>query len=106
MVANALILVTGLTVLAIANYVPLLLGGSLWVDTQPLLSIVAGLQFIPILAVVAVMSTFFFRSTGTVYTGAFLAAMFLSWNLAAGQAIQYPSQVGGPGPCWSASGCP
>ncbi|GEM_PF-83832 len=106
MVANALILVTGITVLAIANYLPLLLGGSLWVDTQPLLSIVAGLQFIPILAVVAVMSTFFFRLTGTVYTGAFLGATFLSWNLAAGQAIQYPSQVWGAGTMLVSIGLP
>ena len=97
MVANALILVAGITVLAIANYLPLLMGGTLWVDTQPLLSIVAGLQFIPILAIVAVMSTFFFRLTGTVYTGAFLGAMFITWNLAGGQAIQYPVQPWGVG---------
>jgi hypothetical protein len=98
MVMNALILVTGIAVLIAVNYVPLLLGGTLWVDTQPLLAIVAGFQFVPILAIVAIMSTFFFRLTGTVYTGAFLGAIFVTWTLAAGTATQYPIQP------WDAGG--
>jgi pimeloyl-ACP methyl ester carboxylesterase len=97
-VRNALVLVTGIAVLIVADYVPLLLGGTLWVDTQPLLAIVAGFQFIPILAIVAAMSTYFFRLTGTVYTGAFLSAVFVTWTLAAGTATQYAIQP------WDAGG--
>jgi pimeloyl-ACP methyl ester carboxylesterase len=92
MVANALILVTGIAVLVVADYIPLLAGGRLWVDTQPLLAIVAGFQFVPILAIAAVMSTYFFRHTGTVYTGAFLSAVFITWTMAAGTATQYAVQ--------------
>jgi pimeloyl-ACP methyl ester carboxylesterase len=93
MVTNALVLVTGITVLIGLNYLPLLLGGTLWIDTQPLLAIVAGFQFIPILAIVAAVSTYFFRLTGTVYTGAFLSAVFVTWTMAAGTATQYPIQA-------------
>jgi pimeloyl-ACP methyl ester carboxylesterase len=89
MITNALVLVTGIAVLVVVDYVPLLLGGTLLVDTQPLLAIVAGFQFVPILIIVAAMSTYFFRLTGTVYTGAFLNAVFVTWTLAAGTATQY-----------------
>lgn len=98
MVTNALVLVTGIALLVAVDYVPLLLGGTLWVDTQPLLAIVAGFQFVPILAIVAAMSTYFFRLTGTVYTGAFLSAVFVTWTLAAGTATQAPIQA------WDAGG--
>lgn len=98
MVTNALVLVTGIALLIAVDYVPLLLGGTLWVDTQPLLAIVAGFQFVPILAIVAAMSTYFFRLTGTVYTGAFLSAVFVTWTLAAGTATQAPIQA------WDAGG--
>jgi pimeloyl-ACP methyl ester carboxylesterase len=93
MVTNALLLATGIAVLIAVNYVPLLLGGTLWIDTQPLLAIVAGFQFVPILIIVAAMSTYFFRLTGTVYTGSFLAAIFVTWSLTAGTATQYPIQA-------------
>ena len=92
MVSNALILVTGIVVLMVADYIPMLAGGRLWIDTQPLLAIVAGFGFVPVLAIVAVMSTYFFRLTGTVYTGAFLGGVFVSWTLAAGTATQYSVQ--------------
>jgi hypothetical protein len=93
MVTNALVLVTGIAVLIALDYLPLLLGGTLWIDTQPLLAIVAGFQFVPILAIVAAVSTYFFRQTGTVYTGAFLSAVFVTWTMAAGTATQYPIQA-------------
>jgi uncharacterized protein len=52
---------------------------------------------VPILIIVAVMSTYFFRLTGTVYTGAFLGAMFVTWNLAAGHGQRStPSSPGTP----------
>lgn len=88
MITNALVLVTGIAVLVVVDYVPLLLGDTLLVDTQPLLAIVAGFQFVPILIIVATMSTYFFRLTGTVYTGAFLNAVFVTWTMAAGTATQ------------------
>ncbi len=40
----------------------------------------------PLLTIVALVSTYFFRKTGHVYVGAFLCAMFSAWVIVAGQA--------------------
>ncbi|MGX5653750.1 alpha/beta hydrolase family protein [Geodermatophilus nigrescens] len=88
MVLNGLMLALGVLVLTVVNYIPLLAGGNLWVDTQPLLSIVA-YQFVPLLFVIGLLLTWFAERTGTIYTGAFLSAILISWNNVAGTANQY-----------------
>jgi len=47
-------------------------------------------QFFPIFATAAMVSTYFYRATGRIYTGAFLNAMLVTWIIVAGQATHFP----------------
>lgn len=87
MLTNIGLLIGGIIVLLLIQYIPLLAGGPLPLE-QPLLTIVA-FQFVGLLAIVGVFTTFFFRNTGTIYTGAFVSAMFITWVIVAGQATHY-----------------
>lgn len=86
MCVNALVLAGGFVIMLAIQYTPLLLGGSLLVG-QPLLSILA-FQFIPLMFVVGLISTFCFDRTGSIYTGAFINAIVVTWYLVAGTATQ------------------
>jgi pimeloyl-ACP methyl ester carboxylesterase len=88
MLLSGLVLAVGVFVLIVVNYVPLFAGGTLWVDTQPLLSIVA-FQFVPLLFLIGALITWFGEKSGTVYVGAFLSAILISWNTVAGTANQF-----------------
>ena len=91
MLVNVALLLVGIFVLEMYQYIPLWSGGpngSLSIPAEALLTIV-GYQFFPILALVALVSTYFFRKTGHVYVGAFLCGMIVTWNIVAGQAIHY-----------------
>lgn len=85
--ANVGLLVTGFVVMLLIQYIPLLSGSTLPLG-EPLLSIVA-FQFIPLLTIVGITMTYFFRKTGTVYLGAFVSAMFITWVIVAGQATHF-----------------
>jgi hypothetical protein len=61
---------------------------TLFFPTQPLLGIVA-YQFVFLTAVVGAISSFFYRRTGSIYVGAFVNALFVTWYIVAGQAIQF-----------------
>ncbi len=89
MLINVGLLIAGLVVLLLIQYIPLFLGGPLGFPAEPLLGIIA-IQFVPILAIVALISTYYFRKTGHIYVGAFLNAIFVTWYIVAGQAIHYP----------------
>ncbi|MCD0449272.1 alpha/beta fold hydrolase [Actinocorallia sp. API 0066] len=91
---NVGVLVTGIAVLVVADYLPLLAGGTLAIPGQPLLIIIA-MQFVPLLAVVALVSTYFYRLTGSVLPGAFVNAVFITWDLTAGTATQHPVDAWG-----------
>jgi pimeloyl-ACP methyl ester carboxylesterase len=84
---NVALLIVGFVVLLLIQYVPLLTGGTMPL-AEPLLSIVA-FQLVPLMAIVALLLTYFLYKTGRVYTGAFLIAMLISWYVIAGQAIQF-----------------
>lgn len=88
MLANVGLLVTGFIVMLLIQYVPLLAGGPLPLG-EPLNTIVA-FQFVGLLTIVGVVTTYFFRKTGTVFTGAFVSAMFITWVIVAAQATHYP----------------
>lgn len=47
---------------------------------------VIAIQFIPLLCLVATVSTFAYRRTGSYLPGAFTCALFVTWNVVAGQA--------------------
>lgn len=87
MIASAIVLPIGILVMILIDMTPLVAGGSL-LSSQFLLVIVA-YPFVPILAIVGVLMTYFFRKTGLVYVGAFVAALLVTWNIVGGQAEQF-----------------
>jgi hypothetical protein len=84
---NGLVLSVGFMGLLVVQYVPLLLGGTLLVDSQPLLSIVA-FQFVPVMLLVGLISTHCYFRTGSVYLGACINGLWVTWYLVAGTATQ------------------
>jgi len=87
MLINSTVLSIGFVVLLIAQYVPLFAGGTLLIASQPLLTIVA-LQFVPLMILIGMISTWLFYRTGSVYPGAFVNGIFVCWYIVAGQATQ------------------
>jgi pimeloyl-ACP methyl ester carboxylesterase len=83
--ANILILTAGFAGLLLIQYVPLLMGGTMTISSEPLWTIIA-FQLLPIMTIVAVVSTFFFRRTGHVFVGAFASGMLVTWIVVASQA--------------------
>lgn len=84
---NAFVLSVGFVGLLLAQYLPLFLGGTLLVASQPLLTIVA-FQFVPLLALIAVISTWCFHRTNNIYTGVFVNSLLVTWYMVAGTATQ------------------
>jgi hypothetical protein len=86
MLINIALIILGFLVLLAIQYIPLIAGGHLMWPTQPLLSCVI-YQLVPILVIVALVMTYFYRKTGHIYAGAFLVAMLVTWSLTAGQVV-------------------
>lgn len=84
---NVALLIVGFVVLLLIQYVPLLTGGTMPL-AEPLLSILA-FQFVPLMAIAALLLTYFLYKTGRIYTGAFLVALLISWYIIAGQATHF-----------------
>ncbi len=87
MLANVGLLVLGFIAMLLLQYLPLMAGGPLPLG-ESLLTIVA-FQFIPLLTIVGVIMTYFFRKTGTIYAGAFISAIFITWVIVAAQATHF-----------------
>jgi len=85
---NIAMVVAGIVVLLLVQYIALVSTGLMAIPAEPLLTIVA-YQFVPLLAIVALITTFFFRKTGRVWTGAFLCALLITWIIVAGQATHF-----------------
>ncbi|MFM1897088.1 MAG: hypothetical protein RLZZ385_2162 [Pseudomonadota bacterium] len=85
---NATLMGTGIALLLLYQYVPLLMGGTLSIPAQSLLTIVA-IQFVVLLPVTGAISTWFFNRTGRVYLGAFINGMLITWLIVAGQATHF-----------------
>ena len=83
------IMAGGFLVFLLLEYLVLFARGSLLNASQPLNTIVA-IQFLPLMVVASVFSTWFYEKTGRVYAGAFVNALFITWYVVAGQAIQFP----------------
>ncbi|HEX2912358.1 MAG TPA: alpha/beta fold hydrolase [Chloroflexia bacterium] len=88
MLINVALLAVGFVFLLLFQYIPFFAGGTMTIPTEPLLTIVA-FQFVPLLAIVALIQTYFIRKTGHIYTGAFMSAIFITWVIVAGSAIQF-----------------
>ena len=67
------------------QYVTLFVTGVLVTPKEPLNTIVA-FQFVPLLAIIGVISAFTFRRTNSFAPGAFICAMFVTWYIVAGTA--------------------
>ncbi|WP_461195818.1 alpha/beta hydrolase family protein [Bradyrhizobium sp. UFLA06-06] len=91
---NILALTFGFIVLLVLQYGTLGLTGKLFNPVPdpgfvPLSTIVA-IQFVPLLAIVAVIATFTWRRTGSSLPGALIAGLFVTWYIVAGTATQVP----------------
>ncbi len=89
MVINIFLLITGYIIFEAIQYAPLFAGGALTLPDASLFFILM-FQFFPIFATAAMVSTYFYRATGRIYTGAFLNAMLVTWIIVAGQATHFP----------------
>jgi hypothetical protein len=78
----------GVTLFLIAEYVPLLAADHLLVPLDPLHPIIA-IQFVPVLAIVAAVSTFAYRRTNSFVPGAVIATLFVTWYVTAGTATMF-----------------
>ena len=87
MLINSLILASGFVILLVCQYLPLLMGYTMAIASQPLLTIIA-FQFVPLMIVIASISTWCFYQTGSVYPGGFLNGLLITWYVVAGQATQ------------------
>jgi pimeloyl-ACP methyl ester carboxylesterase len=89
---NIFALTSGFIVLLVLQY------GTLWVTGKlfnPLpdpgfvpLSTIVAIQFVPLLAIVAVIATFTWRRTGSSLPGALISGLFVTWYVVAGTATQ------------------
>ncbi|TWB97179.1 serine aminopeptidase S33 family [Bradyrhizobium macuxiense] len=91
---NMLALTLGFIVLLVLQYGTMWLTGKLFNPVPdpgfvPLSTIVA-IQFVPLLAIVAVIATFTWRRTGSSLPGALIAGLFVTWYIVAGTATQVP----------------
>jgi len=89
---NILALTLGFIVLVGAQYLTLWLTGNLFNPIPdpgfvPLSTIVA-IQFVPLLAICAVIATFTWRRTGSSLPGALICGLFVTWYVVAGTATQ------------------
>ena len=84
MIANALIAAGGFVVLLLVQYYPLFMGQPLTVP-EPLRTIVA-YELVVLLPVAAMVSTYLFARTGSVWPGAFVNGFWITAYLVAGQA--------------------
>jgi pimeloyl-ACP methyl ester carboxylesterase len=91
-VTTVLVLSLGFVVLIGGQYLAMWLGGKLInpFPTSPVvpLSTIIGIQFIPLLAAVAIISTFTWRRTGTPLPGALICGLMVTWYMVAGTATQ------------------
>ena len=89
---NVLALTLGFIVLLVLQYGTLWLTGKLF---NPLpdpgfvpLSTIVAIQFVPLLAIVAVIATFTWRRTASSLPGALISGIFVTWYIVAGTATQ------------------
>lgn len=85
---NTLILAGGFALFLLLQYGSLFFGGMLLTPAEPLNTIVM-IQFVPLLSIVALISTYTWRRTGSYLPGALINTLFVSAYVVAGQATQY-----------------
>lgn len=87
--SNILALMGGFLLFLILQYAKLFLNGSLITPSEPLNTIVM-LQFVPLLTIVGIFTSYTYSRTASYVPGALICALFVSWYVVAGQATQFP----------------
>lgn len=82
----------GIALMLGLQYGTLFVNEIMYMPEEALFSIL-GIGHLLTLSVTAYFSTYFFRKTGSIYTGAFYNAMFLTWYTIANQAILWPKML-------------
>ena len=85
--SNAFAMTGGFLFFLIAQYLYLFSAGTLLTPDEPLNTIVM-IQFVPLLLIVSVISTYAFCRTNRYLPGAIVNALFVTWYIVAGQATQ------------------
>lgn len=85
---NLFALAGGFLIFLVLQYGSLFVTGFLLTPSEPLNTIVM-IQFVPLLAIVAILSTCTYRLTASWLPGAFINGLFVSWYVVAGQATQF-----------------
>jgi pimeloyl-ACP methyl ester carboxylesterase len=88
-ILNALALSLGMIALVAIEYAVLFTTGGLYLPTgKPIeaLGAILAIQFIPLLAIIAVIGTFTHRRTNSYLPGALISGLFVTWYIVAGQA--------------------
>jgi pimeloyl-ACP methyl ester carboxylesterase len=85
---NWVLLIGGYLALLVFQYVPLFMGGTLTIPSEPLWTIIA-IQFLPIMTIAAVVFTACYRLTGRIYAGAFINGALVTWIVVASQATHF-----------------
>ena len=86
---NVALMAGGFLVFLAVQYGSLFARDQLFTPGEPL-NVIVAIQFLPLLAIVGVIFSYFFRRTGLIYAGAFISALFVTWFIVAGQATQFP----------------
>ncbi|GAB1261101.1 alpha/beta hydrolase family protein [Aurantivibrio plasticivorans] len=81
---NSIICALGFPGLLVIQYTSLFATGALLIN-EALMTIVA-LQFVPLLLIVACITTACYQWTGRAYLGGFVSSLFITWYIVAGQA--------------------
>ncbi|HEX7758533.1 MAG TPA: alpha/beta fold hydrolase [Caulobacteraceae bacterium] len=81
-------LAAGFLVFLAAEYIPLFAGDQLLTPSQPLNTVVA-IQFLPLMAVVGVISAFTWKRTNSALPGALICGLFVTWYMVAGTATHW-----------------
>ena len=78
----------GFLVFLVAQYLPLLAGGTILSPGEPL-NVIIAMQFLPLLAITSILAVWFFDKTGRVWAGAAVNGIFVTWYIVAGQAFHF-----------------
>jgi hypothetical protein len=92
-------LALGFLVLLALDYGTLFATGQLLTPWDPLDTVIA-MQFLPLMVIVAVISTFTWRRTGSSLPGALVCGLFVTWYIVAGTATHWAPGM----PFWPAPG--
>lgn len=90
MAINVALLVLGFLGLLAFQYIPFVMGGTLTYgagDPNVILFTVLAYEVVPMMTIVALAYTYFYRKTGHIYAGAFLSAILVTWIITASQFI-------------------